>query len=245
LLEVQDRATEVLDKLRSALDYCAHELYEQCNATPPYATKVYFPIAPRGSKKIDFRGIVGKYIPGLIGARPDLVALLESYQEFADSKKNSWLPDLATLTNENKHDQFARNRVAEGGIALPNVLCNMPGDGGEPEYGCRQLIVSPGSRFDLIDRTTFGCGQLVINPGGSFNLAEGTHLRADGITIRGPRTILGEPPYLDPLGPEQPQMQAFVFLNLTFALNGLPVQTFLWDAILATEGIVAELSAKA
>jgi hypothetical protein len=52
---VQDRATEVLDKLRSALDYCAHELYERFNGSPPGATtKVYFPIARRRAKKIDF-----------------------------------------------------------------------------------------------------------------------------------------------------------------------------------------------
>ena len=42
--------------------------------------------------------------PGLAAARPDIVDRLASYQHFGHT--GNWLPILAKLTNENKHNQL-------------------------------------------------------------------------------------------------------------------------------------------
>ena len=92
----------VLDNLRSALDYAARELRERYSPSSGSKGRVYFPIAAKGS---DFRSLVGKNIPGLLKKLPDLLPVLESFQQFF-SPSNSWLPDLATLSNENKHERL-------------------------------------------------------------------------------------------------------------------------------------------
>jgi hypothetical protein len=101
---------EILEHLRSSLEYCAREIHERCTDQVPVRRKIYFPIAPRKLERADFRGIVGKCIPGLLGVRDDLVRLLESFQEFA-SADNQWLPDFATLSNENKHEQLSIQQI--------------------------------------------------------------------------------------------------------------------------------------
>jgi len=113
----------VLENTRSALDYCARELCDRCSK--PTKRNVYFPITPRGFNATDFKSLVGKNIPGLPGARPDLVELLASFQEFTNPD-NGWLPDLATLCNENKHEQLTPQtrrevpemRIESGGVGI-------------------------------------------------------------------------------------------------------------------------------
>jgi hypothetical protein len=68
---------------------------------------------------------VNSKIPGLGAKRADLVALLASFQEFS-APDNAWLPDLATLSNENKHENLTpqtRNetrelRIESGGAGI-------------------------------------------------------------------------------------------------------------------------------
>lgn len=110
-LSLQVGIKVILDNLRSALDYIAHELFDQGGSGPP-GLKIYFPIAAKGSRKSDFQSLVGRNIPGLLQKRPDLVALLETFQEFS-SVGNSWLPDLATLSIENKHKQLTPQKRTE------------------------------------------------------------------------------------------------------------------------------------
>ena len=100
-VQLQVAIKGILDGLRSALDYVAYDLYERFGDRSQNA-KVYFPIAAKGARQNDFRSLAGKNIPGLPDRRPDLVDLLESFQGFA-SAENQWLPDLATLSIENKH----------------------------------------------------------------------------------------------------------------------------------------------
>lgn len=96
---------EIFDHLRSALDYCAREICEQCSieSTPKI---VYFPIVAKGFKQSDFKSRAGKLMPGVLDARPDLLPILESFQPFATAN-NDWLADLASLCNENKHEQLS------------------------------------------------------------------------------------------------------------------------------------------
>jgi hypothetical protein len=94
----------IIDSLRSALDYSARELFERFG-TAKGDPNIYFPIPKRGTKAADFPTFVNTKIPGLAAARSDLVNLLASFQEFS-SPDNGWLPDLATLSNENKHENL-------------------------------------------------------------------------------------------------------------------------------------------
>ncbi|MGJ5205023.1 hypothetical protein [Bradyrhizobium sp. HKCCYLR20261] len=100
---------EILDHLRSALDYSAREICEQVTAVRA-GVPIYFPIVGRSFKAADFRSRVGKLMPGVLNARPDLETILASFQYFSD-QKNWWLPDLATLANETKHEQLSVNEV--------------------------------------------------------------------------------------------------------------------------------------
>jgi hypothetical protein len=108
-VEMHVALKEILDHLRSALDYCAHEL---CHAVTGQigSAKIYFPITARGFPAVDFPSRVGKLMPGLLSSRRDLVAVLASFQPFA-SPTNNWLPDLASLANRTKHINLTVNSV--------------------------------------------------------------------------------------------------------------------------------------
>lgn len=103
-IELQIGIKNVLENLRSALDYCANELYCRYGSGAS-SEKVYFPIAGPGYREARFKSLVGTKIPGLLQKRPDLLPVLSSFQEFSGAG-NAWLPELATLCNDNKHDQL-------------------------------------------------------------------------------------------------------------------------------------------
>jgi hypothetical protein len=100
--------TEVVNSLRSALDYCAKEVSQKCGVT---GQEVYFPVACKGFNPTAFQGLLCLKIPGVKG-RPDLEPVFASFQEFADPAY-SWLPDFATLSNDNKHDHLTPQKREE------------------------------------------------------------------------------------------------------------------------------------
>jgi hypothetical protein len=108
--EMKIALKEILDHLRSALDYSAREICERIATIAP-GVPIYFPIAGRSFKAADFKSRVGKLMPGVLTNRPDLEAVLASFQYFSD-QKNWWLPDLATLANQTKHEQLSVNEVS-------------------------------------------------------------------------------------------------------------------------------------
>jgi hypothetical protein len=96
----------LMENLRSALDYTAHGLFEKygnCAVDP----KIYFPYAWLTLDLAGFRAknCVGSKIPGLPQNRPDIVTKIESYQHFSNPK-NRWLPIFMDLNNENKHQKL-------------------------------------------------------------------------------------------------------------------------------------------
>lgn len=105
---------EILDHLRSALDYVAHELCEAATGARS-AKPIYFPITARGFSAVDFPSRVGKLMPGLLEKRPDLLAVLERFQPYA-SPENGWLADLATLANHTKHVDLEVNEVSAADV---------------------------------------------------------------------------------------------------------------------------------
>lgn len=95
---------EILEHLRSALDYCAREVVEKnVGAT---SSSVYFPIVGKNFEEKDFRSRIGRLLPGILINRPDLVSVFASFQPFSKGS-NKWIADFATICNENKHEQLS------------------------------------------------------------------------------------------------------------------------------------------
>lgn len=107
---------EILDHLRSALDYAAREVCDACGAAT-LSGPIYFPIVSRSFRSADFRSRVGKLMPSVLENRPDLLPILASFQPFADAE-NGWLADLATLSNETKHEQLSVNEIAAVQVSI-------------------------------------------------------------------------------------------------------------------------------
>lgn len=117
----------VFENIRSSLDFAAHGIFEK--HCPPSAKKpkIYFPYANAKQTRNDFEkaGRIEACIPGLSGARPDVVTLLLEVQHFG-SKGYKWLPSFMELTNENKHQrlvpqtrkEFKELRVSSGGASM-------------------------------------------------------------------------------------------------------------------------------
>jgi hypothetical protein len=85
--------------------------------------------------------------------------------------------------------------------------------------------------------------EFVIAAGGALQLGVDAQLRARGVTIRGPRRILGQSPYLDPAGDDAVQIRDLAFADIQFQMNNQGVLTFLSSAINGTECIVEKIAA--
>ena len=135
-IELKIIVKEIFDHLRSALDYCAREICHQCsNGSSPKV--VYFPIVSKDFQRSDFKSRVGKLMPGVLDSRPNLLAVLESFQPFA-SVDNNWIADFATLCNENKHEQLSVTQCTSGTGVVNKTddgvfrVSNFKGDGVTP-----------------------------------------------------------------------------------------------------------------
>ena len=101
----------LLENLRSSLDYCAHGLCEKYGNGPKH--DAYFPYASLDTTKEQFLKRVEKNIPGLCKNRPDLVTFLESMQHFS-RKGAEWFPQFMHLTNKNKHVRLTPSSKVDG-----------------------------------------------------------------------------------------------------------------------------------
>ena len=97
----------LLENLRSALDYSAHGLFDAYGASATSDPRIYFPYATLSTTRTQFLSVnrIENCIPGITASRPDIVARIEAYQHYSDSS-NRWLPLLMALTNENKHQNL-------------------------------------------------------------------------------------------------------------------------------------------
>jgi hypothetical protein len=179
--------THCLVDLRSALDRCVRELFERFGTkTPGKSQRIYFPIRARGTPFpngfTSFADWVNRnQIPGLNDNRPDLVTLLEGFQEFNDPVNYDWMPDFATLTNKNKHEDddpsigIAVPHISLGGLLFPEktasalvVNCTINGQNidefamaaahgsffrGDPRIQLQRIYRS--ARFDAVDQFVF------------------------------------------------------------------------------------------
>lgn len=111
-IELKIIVKEIFDHLRSALDYCAREICEECTLGSAVRI-VYFPIVAKGFNPSNFKSRFGKLMPGVLNARPDLLIVLETFQPFATTD-NDWLADFAFLCNENKHERLSVTECTSG-----------------------------------------------------------------------------------------------------------------------------------
>lgn len=117
----------VLENLRSSLDFAARGLFERYGSSAGKAPNIYFPYARLNQDRAAFEtsGRIENCIPGLTAARPDVVLALTEAQHFGETA-NLWLPEFMDLNNENKHERLTPQtrsetkelRVSSGGTQI-------------------------------------------------------------------------------------------------------------------------------
>jgi len=108
----------ILENLRSCLDYVAHDVYEALCPRETLPRRLYFPI--RHSQK-EFDQAVDRDFPGLRAGYPTAFALMAQYQPFNDP----WLRDFNKLNNNNKHEDL----VEQTRTQTKRVTVSRPGGG--------------------------------------------------------------------------------------------------------------------
>jgi hypothetical protein len=106
-LDLRVPVKNLMENLRSSLDYMAHDIYESCcqaariAAGKPDPRNIYFPY---GRTEADFNSGVGSSLPDLSSNSPEIYDLIASMQPFRCNE--SWLYDLCSILNEKKHDKL-------------------------------------------------------------------------------------------------------------------------------------------
>lgn len=97
----------VMENLRSALDFAAHGIFDRYGNSSLANPNIYFPYSRLGQDLAAFQSSnrIERCIPGITASRPDIVVKLESYQHFS-AQENRWLPLFMDLNNENKHERL-------------------------------------------------------------------------------------------------------------------------------------------
>lgn len=131
-----------MENLRSALDFCAHGLFEKYGSSKKKNPRIYFPYARVDHRKEDFRKNqrIESSIPG-ISSKREIVEKLESYQHF-ENPINKWLPLFMDLNNENKHQKLTpqtRTETKQLNISSGNTRLSL-GEGATLTVGKNALI---------------------------------------------------------------------------------------------------------
>lgn len=115
----------VLENLRSALDYLAHDISEELARIPggrAAPEKLYFPY---GLRENHFLIGVRKNFPTLRDAKPQVFEAILEIQPFQSGE--NWLFDLCTLTNEAKHRNLNITVPQEVVSLRDSNACNVTG----------------------------------------------------------------------------------------------------------------------
>jgi len=113
-LDLRVPVKNLMENLRSALDYMAHDIYESCCQSArtasgqPDPRNIYFPY---GKTEADFKAVVGSSLPDLATFAPDIYKILLSIQPFVCG--DTWLCDLCIILNEKKHDHLKAQERSE------------------------------------------------------------------------------------------------------------------------------------
>ena len=106
-LDIRIKVKNLMENLRSILDYTTHDIYE--DICKPYREKlgkrdprrIYFPY---GRTEDVFRSNITKSLPNLKNLSMPIFILIKSVQPFVSN--NPWLCDLCSISNANKHDRL-------------------------------------------------------------------------------------------------------------------------------------------
>lgn len=167
-LDLRVPVKNLMENLRSSLDYIAHDIYEICcqpartAAGKPDPRNIYFPY---GRTEADFKSGVGSSLPDLASNNPAVYDLIASIQPFRCN--DSWLYDLCSILNEKKHDKLKAQVRSEtetytvesehGSVSIivnnPNVkITSMPG--AIEIFGVPAEFTSEGIKTEPSDRLT-------------------------------------------------------------------------------------------
>lgn len=96
----------ILENLRSCLDYLAHDVFELHCAGSRKPDRLYFPIRPTNN---EFQSAVARDFPGLQGVAPAVYGILEAVQPY----HAPWLGQFNKLNNHNKHQDLVEQTKVE------------------------------------------------------------------------------------------------------------------------------------
>ncbi|MBW7988685.1 MAG: hypothetical protein FVQ84_01500 [Planctomycetes bacterium] len=113
-LDLRVPVKNLMENLRSSLDYMAHDIYEACcqssraTAGKSDPRNIYFPY---GRTKADFQSGIGSSLPDLASNNRGVYDLIASIQPFRCN--DTWLYDLCSILNEKKHDKLKAQERSE------------------------------------------------------------------------------------------------------------------------------------
>ena len=133
-LDIRIKVKNLMENLRSILDYIAHDIYESVcrpqrrKSGKPDPRNVYFPY---GRNEKDFNASIMSSLPDLEVLSVPIFTLIKNVQPFISN--NPWICDFCSINNENKHDRLTpqtREEVetytVEGNQGSVSVVVNDP-----------------------------------------------------------------------------------------------------------------------
>ena len=218
-LQLLVQIKNLLENLRSALDYLAQNVFD-CFCTSPTSGKaisVYFPILRRGATPTDFANFANGRFPGLRDNAPAVYECFESYQ-FYKSPANEWLLQFNDLCQQNKHEQLSpQTRHEERGTRFSDKT---------------------GASVTWNEGVQFGPGgSLVFKPGGKLRLGPGGSVGFTGSGMR----VLGRPvdPHAQaPAEDAESRLKRIAWVDFRFDSVGTSVFPFLRDCVDKVSDIV-------
>jgi hypothetical protein len=131
-LDLRVPVKNLMENLRSSLDYIAHDIYESCCQAPRASSgksrprNVYFPY---GRTEADFKSSVASSLPNLAINNAEIYDLVASIQPFRCA--DAWLYNFCSILNEKKHDKL------KGQVRLETETYTV-----ESEHGSVSIIVN-------------------------------------------------------------------------------------------------------
>ncbi|HBU07300.1 MAG TPA: hypothetical protein DEB09_04420 [Candidatus Magasanikbacteria bacterium] len=142
----------MMENLKSALDYLAHDIYEIVIMPARKATgdkeieNIYFPY---GKTENDFKSGVGKSLPKLDSLQPTLYNTIENIQPHKSG--NDWLYSFCQILNEKKHNTLTpQKREEKRGLNI-----KFPGGAG--------ISMGPGSSISGGGIIQSGSDRIILN----------------------------------------------------------------------------------
>jgi len=139
---LQINIKNMMENLRSALDYVAHDIYDKI-IYPYRATlgekqisDVYFPY---GKDENGFNSSIGRNLPKISSLSPPLYSIIERIQPH--KCKNDWLYNFCTILNQNKHNTLSPQKKN----IKKSFQVGLPGKGPSISAPAGAIIASPGS----------------------------------------------------------------------------------------------------